>query len=105
MKYHVRGLFAVPLLVLLFSCGQRADEAEPTAVIIGLGPNLAVTPNGVAVVSYIAPTDSGHALNYQVIRNGAWSDTYTVASGDHRFVNHDPSGWPNQRRRLRFRMM
>ena len=87
MKYHLRGLFPVLLLVLLISCGQRAEEAEPTDVIIGLGPNLAITPNGVAVVSYIAPTDSGHALNYQVIRNSVWSDTYTVASGDHWFVN------------------
>jgi len=69
------------------ACGQPADVSNAKVVASGLGPHLAVGPDGSAVVSYIASTESGNALRYRVLRDGEWGEARTVAEGQDWFVN------------------
>ena len=60
---------------------------ESPLAVSGIGPNLAVSPNGTAVISYIAPTITGHSLQFHVVKDGVWGPAQTVATGENWFVN------------------
>ena len=87
MKIYPIKIIPYVYLVLIAACSAPGDDSEPAAAIAGLGPNLAVSPAGTAVVSYIAPTEDGHSLRYHVVSDGSWGEAQTVANGDNWFVN------------------
>jgi hypothetical protein len=87
MKIYLSKFAPILLLGLIAGCSPPSDSTDPETAIAGLGPNLAVSPDGTAVVSYMAPTDTGHSLRFHVIRDGVWADAQTVASGENWFVN------------------
>lgn len=84
MNSRIGLILQISVLALLSAC-ERAAEVPP--VINGMAPNLAVSPNGTAVVSYIASNDSGHSLQFRVIKDGKWGPARTAASGENWFVN------------------
>lgn len=49
--------------------------------------NLATSPTGQVIKSWIQRIDGGAELRYAVLENGAWSTTGLVASGDDWFIN------------------
>ena len=71
----------------LAACSQQSESPQARLAALGIGPHLAVSPAGTAVVSYIAATDEGHSLRFQVLDNGQWGAARTVASGPNWFVN------------------
>jgi len=75
------------LLAALAACGQQSEAPQSQIVAPGIGPHLAVSPAGDAVVSYVAATDEGHALRFQLYENGQWQAARTVSSGPNWFVN------------------
>jgi len=75
------------VLIALAACSQRSENPQSQIAALGIGPHLAVSPAGAAVVSYIASTNDGHALRFQLLENGQWGDARTVASGPNWFVN------------------
>jgi len=70
--------------------GVSPPTLEPLAAPAPPGsaePNLAVD-GGRAYLSWLEPTpDSGHALRFATLENGAWSPPRTVAQGKRFFVN------------------
>lgn len=50
-------------------------------------PRLTSTPDGSAVLSWIQPRDGAEALQYAVLRDGAWTAPVTVVERDDLFVN------------------
>jgi hypothetical protein len=75
--------------------GDSAPESialsiEPIASPTGAAsaePNLTVTPDGRAVLSWIENVDSLQVLKLAYLENDQWSEPKTVASGDDWFVN------------------
>lgn len=84
MNKRIESILLISLMVLLGAC-ERTAEVHP--VIHGMAPNLAVSPNGTAVVSYLAPAESGRSLQFHVIKDGHWGDAQTVATGENWFIN------------------
>jgi hypothetical protein len=87
MHRYFSRITGLVLLALISSCGQPTGSTASNAAIEGLGPHLAVSPDGTAVVSYVAATGTGHALRFHVIRDGVWGAVQTVAEGENWFVN------------------
>jgi len=87
MQTYFSRISGLVLLTLITSCGQPTGSTASNATIEGLGPHLAVSPDGTAVVSYMAPAGTGHALRFRVIRDGVWGAEQTVAQGENWFVN------------------
>jgi hypothetical protein len=87
MKNPLRLLLQISLIILLVACERPLDVAVEPPVIIGVGPNLAISPSGLAVVSYIAPAEPGHLLQFHVITDGVWGPAQTAAAGENWFVN------------------
>jgi len=87
MKKNLKNISVCVVLAVIAACSQSDNANAPGAAIAGLGPNLAVGPDGTTVVSYMAPTESGKSLRYHVIRDGVWGDARTVSTGDNWFVN------------------
>jgi hypothetical protein len=86
------------LLVLLTCAGWSPGRVESRLVArqmeapaaAGSGePNLAVTPDGRVLLSWIEPAgEDGHALRYAArTKGGAWSGPETIAKGQGWFVN------------------
>ena len=87
MKNRLQLPVALMLVSLLSACDSPQPTEEAPAVLYGLGPHLAVTPNGTAVVSYIAPAEPGHSLQFHVVTDGVWGPVRTVVTGENWFVN------------------
>jgi hypothetical protein len=51
------------------------------------GPNLAVGPDGLVVLSWLAPEERGHRLQYAVLQESGWNEPVDIARGDNWFVN------------------
>jgi hypothetical protein len=93
-----RGAAAGALLTvcLLAGCnGERNARDAPWAVTEVPTPaapgsaqaHLATTAGGEAVLSWLAPSDGGHSLEYALLADGAWSTPQVISSGDDWFVN------------------
>lgn len=83
-------VLAVVLCVGIGASGGQAREVQSTdspITFAGLGPNLAVGPDGTAILSYIESRQSGHALVYRIVTPDGQSEPQVVASGDNWFVN------------------
>jgi hypothetical protein len=50
-------------------------------------PNLAVSPDGRIYMSWLEPSDSGHALRFAALEGGEWSPPATIRAGRDFFVN------------------
>jgi hypothetical protein len=87
MKWKLLKTTGLLLLMALAACNQQSENPQSRIVALGIGPNLAVSPAGTAVVSYIASTDDAHALRFQLLDDGQWSNAQTVSSGPNWFVN------------------
>jgi hypothetical protein len=87
MKNGLQLLIVVLLVSLLAACERPQATDEASAVLYGLGPHLAISPNGTAVVSYIAPAEPGHSLQFHVVTDGIWGPARTVVTGENWFVN------------------
>lgn len=87
MKFYLPRVIPILLFGLATACSPPSGNNYPDTAIVGLGPHLAVSPDGTAVVSYMAPAGAGHSLRFHVIRDGVWGDAQTVVSGDNWFVN------------------
>lgn len=87
-----RGQVSVQMLAffLIAACGP----AEPPAVVEiaspasagSAQPNLAMTPGGHPVMSWLSP-DNGATLQFSVLDGTSWSPPVTIASGNDWFVN------------------
>ena len=85
--------FALSLagLLALASCGK--DEAPPIvrlpaiADAQSMGVNLATTPAGQVVMSWIQRTASGAELRFSILEDRAWRAPTVIAHGDDWFVN------------------
>ena len=70
--------------------GRTSPEVEqlsvPAAPESGQ-PRLQVAGDSAVWLSWVAPTDSGHALRYSAFADDAWSSPRTVATGSDWFVN------------------
>jgi hypothetical protein len=87
MTKHLILILQILPALLLGACERAPAPTADNPVISGLGPHLAISSGGAAVVSYIAPAGSGHALRFHVITDGAWGTAQTVTAGDNWFVN------------------
>jgi hypothetical protein len=85
-------------VVLVFRGSAPADERAPDAGAridsvpspTGPGaaePNLALTPDGRVVMSWLEPADSAFALRFATLDRGRWSAPGTIRSGRDFFVN------------------
>lgn len=78
-------------LSALTSCST--DESQPVTRLPGiaaaesLGVNLATTPNGQVVMSWIQRTSNGAELRYSVLNDRTWSVAKVVAQGENWFIN------------------
>jgi len=84
MNKYYRLLIHILLIAVLAACG-RTTESPPA--ISGMGPNLAISPSGTAVISYIATAVYGHSLQFHVVKDGMWGPAQTAATGKNWFVN------------------
>jgi hypothetical protein len=85
-------LVVAVLFALLAACSSGPAEFRPVMVAVPAGegsgePNLAVTQDGIAVLSWLDPEESGHALRFATLREDGWSPPATVARGERWFVN------------------
>ncbi len=90
--WHIPCLFLAGVSTLLASCGGGPEEFRPVMVSVpaheGSGePHLAVTRDGKAVLSWVEPEGSGHALRFATLDKDNWSPRVTVARGEGWFVN------------------
>ncbi len=80
--------WAVPLLLTLISaCGSDDGWLDPGLPAGSSAPHLAMTPDGAAVLSYLAPDEAGTRLGFVVLRGDVWSEPQQVAAGQSWFVN------------------
>jgi hypothetical protein len=86
----------LPVLTVIGACSEPAGNQAPEAIITyfdvpaaagSTAPNLEITETGLAVLSWIEPTEDGHALRFSEFANGAWEEPRTVAEGGNWFVN------------------
>jgi hypothetical protein len=84
------------MLALLSGCtvDEMPEPAVPDVVRIEVpagsqssSPNLAVGPDGTAVLSWLEADGPGHALRFSVLTDSVWGNARTVARGEHWFVN------------------
>lgn len=69
-------------------CGARGPALLETPAGPGSSlPRLSTDPAGVPWLSWVEPTQSGHALRYATFEAGAWSAARTAAEGDDWFIN------------------
>jgi hypothetical protein len=63
------------------------QEMDVPAAAGSQSPNLAAGPDGILALSWLAPDESGHKLQYAVLEDSNWSAPIDVARGDNWFVN------------------
>ena len=91
--FHAVVGFALSLAGLLALASCSEDEAAPTvrlpaiANAQSMGVNLATTPAGKVVMSWIQRTESGAELRFSVLEDRAWRAPKVIARGDDWFVN------------------
>ncbi len=90
---RLRVLSLAVVLLLTLGCDRSppgpltvAEIATPAAEGSGQ-PNLAVGPDGEAVLSWLEPTLDGYALKFSSLHAAGWSAARTVAGGDDWFIN------------------
>lgn len=75
-------------LYALTGCGPPKPALLDTPAAPGASlPRLSVDPAGVAWLSWVEPTEHGHALRYASFGAGAWGPARTAAQGDDWFIN------------------
>jgi hypothetical protein len=68
--------------------GSAVSELLASPAAPGSGePNLAVAPGGKVYMSWLEPSDSGHAMRVASYSGGRWSEPSTVRAGRDFFVN------------------
>lgn len=84
----------VALATGMLACEARevgpvaALEAVPNPAAPGSGePNLAVSPDGVVHLSWLEPSETGHALRFAAWEDGGWSEPRTIIDRADLFVN------------------
>jgi hypothetical protein len=78
-------LFALHLMA---GCGPQKPALLETPAVPGASlPRLSIDPAGVPWLSWVEPTERGHALRYASFEAGAWGDARTAAEGDDWFIN------------------
>jgi hypothetical protein len=96
MRVNLAGsvvILATALLLMICGCdGRTADVGRPRIVESPAGPgsqapNLAVGLDGVVYLTWVEPTDDGHALRFSAWRDDRWTRPKTVAEGSRWFVN------------------
>jgi hypothetical protein len=84
------------LLLILAGCGRQAEVAVPEWVVEPLDApagegsgesHLAVSPDGLVILSWLEPEGSGHALRFSTLSGSGWAAAQTVARGAAWFVN------------------
>ena len=94
----VRPLLAVLLggVVGVGACGPDAGGRAPVtdlhtlpspAATLSGEPNLAVDPDGVVHLSWLEPSEAGHALRFARLEDGAWGPPGTIIDRPDLFVN------------------
>lgn len=73
-------------LFLAAPSAQVQKLPSPAAAKSSL-PNLAVTSDGRALLSWIEPVGKGHSLRFAIRERQGWSKSKQVASGDRWFIN------------------
>jgi hypothetical protein len=78
--------------VAMAACGGPAAPPEITSLFVpaaagAMAPNMVTGPGGDAVISWLEPTATGHALRFSVLSDGEWGARQTVAEADNWFVN------------------
>jgi peroxiredoxin len=92
----VRGIGLASIAAVLLGCGGPAPTAgggaakevrapvrvDPPAGPGAMAPNLAATPGGGAVLTWLEPAGAGsHRLRFSRFSGGSWSEPVTVAEG------------------------
>jgi hypothetical protein len=92
-KYSFCLALVLTAAVLQSGCGPESGASPVSALSMEVpaasgsqGPHLAAV-DGTMVLSWVEPTDSGHALLYSILEGGSWSQPESVAHGDNWFVN------------------
>lgn len=83
------GALALILLLTSSACGRAPAPTlleTPTAPGASL-PRLSVDPDGLPWLSWVEPTDAGHALRFSRFEDGRWLESQTAAEGQDWFVN------------------
>jgi hypothetical protein len=89
----MRATFVLTCLcAMLAACGGGSPDFRPVMIPVPAGegsgePHLAVTRDGMAVLSWLEPGEGGHALRYARLGQDGWSPAATVARGEHWSVN------------------
>ncbi|HSG58713.1 MAG TPA: sialidase family protein [Woeseiaceae bacterium] len=80
--------------VLFTGCSGSVDEPTADAGLLAqvaapgsAEPNLAKTPGGQVIMSWLEPLGDATALRYATLHGREWSAPRTIASGDNWFVN------------------
>lgn len=82
----VRAAASKVLLASVFlACGGA--ESPPPVGARSVEPNLFAARDGRVLMSWMEPTEGGHALRASVRANGEWSDARTIATDRDFFVN------------------
>lgn len=86
----VARFLPVLLLASMAACGQApapTTELEVPAAPGASLPRLSTDPDGQALLSWVEPAGSGHALRYARLEEGGWSQPGTAAEGGDWFLN------------------
>lgn len=93
------GARMLPILILatlpVAACGADAPspplaslEVVPTPAAPGSGePNLALDPDGVVYLSWLEPSETGHALRFAAWEGSGWGQPRTIIDRPDLFVN------------------
>lgn len=93
LRAALRLAFSAAVPVLLAGCDPVSDLTVPTPLPVdppasagAALPHVAGTGSG-AILSWVEPADSGHALRFSQWNGERWSEPRNVASGGNWFVN------------------
>jgi hypothetical protein len=99
--HRVKSLIALSAIMLAAAASPGTEQpstgaASPAAAIDTIKspaapgsatPNLAAAPDGRVYMSWLEPTDSGHALRFATLNGTQWSAPRTISAGRGFFVN------------------
>ena len=89
---HVAGLLVTSCCAALAACSDAPSPTQIQYLPVPAAsnsqiPNLEVTPDGLTVLSWVEPGESGHVLRFSQLVDYTWTEARTVAEGDNWFVN------------------